>query len=214
MTFTGLWGAPFLKARFGLEPKAAATICSVMLICWAVANPLFGGISDRIGRRKPAYLGGALIATIGWAVMIYAKDLPLSVFTVVAALTSVATGCGVLGFAFGKESVPAQYMGTVTATTNIGNMLGNVLLQPGIGMLLEQALDRHPCQRRARLRRGGLSGRVRADRGLVAFFLCDDPADQRNKLPADSLKPLKSRDREGAVSHDAESALNLPKVTP
>jgi sugar phosphate permease len=139
MTFTGLWGAPFLKARFGLEPKAAATICSIMIICWAVASPLFGGISDRLGRRKPAYLGGALIATIGWAVMIYAKDLPLSIFTVVAALTSVATGCGVLGFAFGKESVPAQYMGTVTATTNMGNMLGNVLLQPGIGMLL----DRH-----------------------------------------------------------------------
>lgn len=139
MTFTGLWGAPFLKARFGLEPKAAATICSVMIICWAVASPLFGGISDRIGRRKPAYLGGAVLATAGWMVMIYAKGLPLSVFTVVAALTSLATGCGVLGFAFGKESVPAQYMGTVTATTNMGNMLGNVLLQPGIGMLL----DRH-----------------------------------------------------------------------
>jgi hypothetical protein len=26
-------------------------------------------------------------------------------------------------------------MGTVTATTDIGNMLGNVLLQPGIGIL-------------------------------------------------------------------------------
>jgi len=29
-------------------------------------------------------------------------------------------------------------MGAVTATTNIGNMLGNVLLQPGIGMLLDR----------------------------------------------------------------------------
>jgi hypothetical protein len=29
-------------------------------------------------------------------------------------------------------------MGTVTATTNMGNMLGNVLLQPGIGMLLDR----------------------------------------------------------------------------
>ena len=26
MTFTGLWGAPFLKSRFGLEPKAAAAL--------------------------------------------------------------------------------------------------------------------------------------------------------------------------------------------
>ncbi|HWB95949.1 MAG TPA: hypothetical protein VG672_04585, partial [Bryobacteraceae bacterium] len=36
------------------------------------------------------------------------------------------------------ESVPAGEMGTVTATTNIGNMLGNVLLQPGIGILLDE----------------------------------------------------------------------------
>jgi nitrate/nitrite transporter NarK len=139
MTFTGLWGAPFLKARFGLEPKSAATICSIMIVCWAVASPIFGAFSDKIRKRKPAYLLGSLACTAGWAVMIYVTSLPLSVFTVVAALTSFATGCVVIAFAYARESVPAQHMGTVTATTNIGNMLGNVLLQPGIGLLL----DRH-----------------------------------------------------------------------
>jgi sugar phosphate permease len=138
MTFTGLWGPPFLKARFGLDPKGAATISSVMLICWAVANPLFGGISDRMRKRKTAYLAGALACTAGWLVMIYATSLSLAAFTIVAAFTSLATGCGVLGFAYSRESVPAGQMGTVTATTNIGNMLGNVLLQPGIGILLDQ----------------------------------------------------------------------------
>jgi hypothetical protein len=29
-------------------------------------------------------------------------------------------------------------MGTATAMTNIGNMLGNVLLQPGIGLVLDR----------------------------------------------------------------------------
>jgi sugar phosphate permease len=138
MTFTGLWGAPFLKARFGLEPKAAATICSVMIICWAVASPVFGGFSDKIGKRRPAYLIGSLVCAIGWIVMIYVR-LPLFAFTGVAAITSFATGCVIIAFAYARESVPARHMGTVTATTNIGNMLGNVLLQPGIGMLL----DRH-----------------------------------------------------------------------
>ncbi len=138
MTFTGLWGAPFLKARFGLEPKAAATICSVMIVCWAVASPVFGGLSDKIGKRKPAYLMGSMACALGWAVMIYATGLSLAAFTVVAAITSFATGCVVIAFAYGRESVPARDMGTVTATTNIGNMLGNVLLQPGIGMLLER----------------------------------------------------------------------------
>jgi MFS family permease len=108
-----------------------------MLICWAVANPLFGGISDRMRKRKTAYLAGALSSAAGWLIMIYATSLSLAAFTVVAALTSLATGCAVIAFAYARESVPSGQMGAVTATTNIGNMLGNVVLQPCIGILLD-----------------------------------------------------------------------------
>ncbi|HTS31271.1 MAG TPA: MFS transporter [Bryobacteraceae bacterium] len=138
MTFTGLWGPPFLRARFGLDPKAAATICSIMIVCWAAASPVFGGLSDKIGRRKPPYLAGSLICALGWIAMFYAPGLPLAAFTAIAALTSLATGCVIIAFAYGRESVPPEHMGTSTATTNIGNMLGNVLLQPGIGLLLDR----------------------------------------------------------------------------
>lgn len=137
MTFTGLWGPPFLKARFGLETKAAATICSVMIVCWAAASPVFGGLSDRIGKRKAPYLAGSLACAVGWICMFYVPGLSLAAFTVIAACTSFATGCVIIAFAYGRESVPAQHMGTATATANIGNMLGNVLLQPGIGLLLD-----------------------------------------------------------------------------
>ena len=44
----------------------------------------------------------------------------------------------ILGFAYGKESVPVQYLGTVSGAINIGNMIGPTLLQPGIGRILEQ----------------------------------------------------------------------------
>ena len=138
MTFTGLWGPPFLKARFGLETKAAATICSVMIVFWAAASPVFGGFSDKIGKRKLPYLAGSLICALGWIAMFYFKGLSLAAFTFIAALTSFATGCVIIAFAYGRESVPAQHMGTATATTNIGNMLGNVILQPGIGLLLDR----------------------------------------------------------------------------
>jgi hypothetical protein len=57
---------------------------------------------------------------------------------VVAALTSIASGSVILGFAYGKESVPVQYLGTVSGAINIGNMIGPTLLQPGIGRILEQ----------------------------------------------------------------------------
>lgn len=137
MTFTGLWGAPFLKARYSLAPKEAAAICSIMIVCWAAASPLFGGVSDRMGTRKKPYLLGSVACAFGWITLIYGS-LPLGLFTVIAAATSFATGCVIIGFAYARESAPAQHMGAATASTNIGNMLGNVLLQPGIGVLLDR----------------------------------------------------------------------------
>jgi MFS family permease len=136
IAFTGLWGAPFLRARYGLLPTQSAAVCSVMIVCWAVASPLCGALSDRIGRRKPIYVFGCIIAAAGWASMVYIEDLPLSSFIVIAALTSLCSGAVVLGFAFAKESVPAKFLGTISGTTNIGNMIGPMLLQPGIGCLV------------------------------------------------------------------------------
>jgi MFS family permease len=138
MTFTGLWGPPFLKARFAIPSTTAAAVCSVMIVCWAGASPFFGALSDRFGRRKPLYVAGCLASAAGWAAMFYVTSLPLSAFVVVAALTSIASGSVILGFAYGKESVPVQYLGTVSGAINIGNMIGPTLLQPGIGRILEQ----------------------------------------------------------------------------
>jgi len=138
LAFTGLWGAPFLRARFGLPPTKAAAVCSVMIVCWAVASPICGALSDKIGRRKPIYCFGCLISTAGWIAMFYARGLSLSMFTLVAAVTSVASGAIVIGFAYGKESVPVQFLGTISGAVNIGNMIGPMLLQPAIGRVLDR----------------------------------------------------------------------------
>ena len=86
LSFTGLWGPTYLRQRFTLAPTEAAAVCSVMIVCWAVASPLAGYLSDRIGRRKPIYLGGALVSAAGWSMLFFAP-LPLAAFTVVAAIT-------------------------------------------------------------------------------------------------------------------------------
>jgi MFS family permease len=138
LAFTGLWGTAFLKVRYALAPAEAAAVCSVMIICWAVASPLAGALSDRTGRRKPIYLGGALLSAAGWTTMFYANGVPLLVFVVVAAVTSLASGAVILGFAYAKESVPVQFLGTISGAVNIGNMIGPMLLQPGIGQMLEK----------------------------------------------------------------------------
>lgn len=137
LSFTGLWGPSYLRARFGMQPTTAAAVCSVMIVCFAVASPIIGHLSDRIGLRKPIYVAGAAVCVVGWLVMFYVP-LPVVAFISAAAITSFSAGAIILGFAFGKESVPQQYLGTITGATNMGNMLGPTLLQPGIGWILDK----------------------------------------------------------------------------
>src|SRR5262249_13803938 len=114
-----------------------SAVCSVMIVCWAIASPLAGHFSDTIGRRKPIYLGGAAVAAVGWSSLFYAP-LPLAAFTMVAALTSFACGPVVVAFAFAKESVPVRCRGASPGAGNGGNMLGPALLQPAIGWALDR----------------------------------------------------------------------------
>ncbi|MBV9183609.1 MAG: MFS transporter [Acidobacteria bacterium] len=138
LAFAGLWGPPFLIARFHLTATRAAALCSLMLVFWATACPIMGYLSDKMGKRKPIYLTGAAAALVGWVVLFYWPHLSLITFTIIAALTSFCAGAIILGFAFGKESVPQQYFGTITGGVNMGNMLGPMLLQPGIGWVLDK----------------------------------------------------------------------------
>jgi len=137
LAFTGLWGPTYLRERFTLAPTEASAVCSIMIVCWAIASPIAGYLSDMIGRRKPIYLGGALVAAAGWSILFF-LPLPLAAFTAVAAVTSFACGAVVIGFAFAKESVPIQLLGTISGAINVGNMLGPTFLQPAIGRVLDQ----------------------------------------------------------------------------
>ena len=83
---------------------------------------------------------------VGWPILFYMPGVGLPVFIAISALVSISAGAVILGFAFAKESVPVQYMGTISGATNMGNMVGPTLLQPGIGWMLDQkwsgALDK------------------------------------------------------------------------
>ena len=137
IAFTGLWGPPYIRARFNVTPTAAAGVCSVMIVCWAVASPLCGYLSDRITQRKPIYLAGAIVAACGWT-LLFLAPLPVRAFIPVAAVTSFACGAVIIGFAYAKESVPVHFLGTISGAVNVGNMIGPMILQPAIGRVLDR----------------------------------------------------------------------------
>lgn len=44
----------------------------------------------------------------------------------------------IIGFAWARESLPLRLMGTASGVVNMGPLLGGVLLQPGVGWLLDR----------------------------------------------------------------------------
>lgn len=138
LSFAGLWGVPFLQVRFGLTPAEGAAVCSALMVSWAVGGPVLGGLSDRVGRRKPFYLGGCIVAAAGWSMAIFLPGLPFWAFTVLMGVIGLASGGVMIGFAFSKESVPPSLAGTVAGVVNMGHMIAPTLLQPAIGWVLDR----------------------------------------------------------------------------
>lgn len=139
LTFGGLWGVPFLSTHYGLSTSQASMITSLLLVCWAVAGPFVGALSDRLRRRKPLYALGAVLATAGWCCALLLPGVPLPLLIVLLGFTGCASAAVMVGFAIAKESAPAALAGTAGGIANMGNMLGGMIMQPAVGWML----DRH-----------------------------------------------------------------------
>jgi len=98
---------------------------------------VFGAFSDRLRERKPLYVIGSLCALVLWSVVVLAPPSP-TVLLVMLIAAGFVSGCMVTGFAYAKESVPAHLAGTATGVANMGSMTGAMLLQPLIGIVLDQ----------------------------------------------------------------------------
>ena len=137
LTFSGLWGVPFLTTHHELSPPVAAAMTSTLLVAWAIGGPFFGWLSDRLGNRKRLYLIGSVISIAGWLSIIFITKIPVYGLVVMLLLTGFSSGCIIITFAFAKESVPADLSGTVSGVVNMGVMMGPTLLQPAVGWILD-----------------------------------------------------------------------------
>jgi len=138
LTFSGLWGVPFLVTHHNLTDTGAAGLSSMLLVAWAVGSPFFGAISDRLGRRKFPYIVGCAVATVGWGLILFVAPQPLHWLIIVILVTGFASGCMIISFAYVKESVPPDLTGTVSGLINMGVIMGPTLLQPAVGWLLDR----------------------------------------------------------------------------
>ncbi len=138
LTFSGLWGVPFLVTNYGLSTAAAASLCSVQLVAWAIGGLLIGWFCDRYGQLRRIYLGSCLLLLIGWSIIIIVPVLPMPLLVALLILTGFFSGAIIITFVFARNTVPSELVGTASGIVNMGVMTGPMLLQPAVGWMLDQ----------------------------------------------------------------------------
>ncbi len=138
LTFSGLWGVPFLTTHYDLTAPKAAVLTSGVLVAWALGGPIFGWFSDRWGHRKPLYIVGCAFCLLGWATALFMNDLPGYALVATLMVAGFSSGCIIISFAFAKESVPQHLAGTISGVINMGVMVGPMVLQPAVGWMLDR----------------------------------------------------------------------------
>jgi MFS family permease len=138
LTFSGLWGVPYLSTHHNLSTAGASALATTLLVAFAVAGPVFGWLSDYLGHRKSLYIIGCAVSLFGWSAILLTDGLPMTLFIGLLIITGFSSGCMIVTFALAKESVPVRLAGTVSGIVNMGLMTGPMVLQPAVGWILDQ----------------------------------------------------------------------------
>lgn len=140
-SFAGLWAVPYLTQSVGYSRVVASNHVSVYFIGFAIGSILIGRISDRIGRRKPLLLGGAVLYCMSWLVWILVENLTPMITYPMFALMGLVTSCFTLSWACAKEVNPPTLSGMATSVVNAGMFLGAAIAQPLVGWVMDRYWD-------------------------------------------------------------------------
>jgi len=138
--FDMVWGVRFLQEAYGFDYSTAVLRSAMVPFGWIIGCPLLGFISDRIGRRKPVIIAGALVLTACLAWILYGRA---GVFPnyLIGLVAGVASGAAMLPYTVIKEANPAQFSGTATGVINFLNFTFSALLGPVFAWLLGRASE-------------------------------------------------------------------------
>lgn len=136
LAFLGLWAIPFLRDLHGLERSTASLYTSTALAGFAFGALFCGGLSDRMGYRKPILVVGTLLYGLAWMGIVYLWT-PGVAGMAWFALMGFSCGSFILTYAGAKEVVVPALSGMAIALVNTGLFLGAAILQPLFGWVMD-----------------------------------------------------------------------------
>jgi MFS family permease len=133
--FDMIWGVRYLQEAQGFDYGAAVMRSAAVPFGWIIGCPLLGFISDKLGRRKPVIIGGALVLIACLAWILYGSVGVFPPYSI-GLLAGIASGAAMLPYTVIKEANPPELSGTATGVVNFLNFTFSALLGPLFGWLL------------------------------------------------------------------------------
>lgn len=135
--FADLWGIPYLKVLYQTGAATAAVGVAIVWIGIAIAGPIVGWWSNKIGNRRAPLLLCSIAGLISSLMILYIPSIPWSLMCVALFLFGAAASSQSVTFGVVQDNNPSTAAGTAVGFNNMAVILGGVIFQPLVGFMLK-----------------------------------------------------------------------------
>lgn len=132
-----LWGTLYLTQVHQLARTDAATVNMMIFIGTIIGGPLMGSISDKLGKRRPVMIIGALLSLALIVMVMQVPQLTINQLLLIFFALGLSSSTQVIGYPIVSESNAPIVTATAVSIVSIITQGGGAGYQPLFGKLLE-----------------------------------------------------------------------------
>ena len=137
LAFGALWGTPYLVEAHGYSQQSAGFLASFVFVGWIFGGPIYGYISDKMGKRNPPMRFANIMTLAVCLALIYLSNLSAATIGILMFLLGAFSSGFIIAFAVTRESNRDEISGTAIGFINMLNTFSVALFQWLIGAMLD-----------------------------------------------------------------------------
>ncbi|MFC0777935.1 MFS transporter [Flavobacterium sp. HJSW_4] len=180
--FAMTWAVDFFQKDRALDFHTATISSAMVAFGWVFGCPLLGYITDKLKKRKPVLVAGALLMIITLIQLLYFPDILTTKYSMF--LLGVASGAAMIPYSIIKEANPDKVKGSATGAINFITFGVTTLLSPLFSRLFGQTLN-DPLDKTVHFQQAGLFWIIGISIAVLISFLLKETGEGK---PANSGK--------------------------